>query len=301
MDFGHLNDIRAVDFGLPGDDPRSIALLGGKAGDATVRVGLPIWAERSWVGRLYPPGTPPGEHLRAYAAQLGAIELNSTHYAIPSLEQLAKWRDAVPFDFRFCPKIPQAVSHDMGSAEAPRLLESFFVAAGEFGSKLGLCFLQLPPQFGPDRLPLLKRLFTMCPSNIRLALEFRHPSWFRDGHLIDPAFETLAKFKAATVITDVPGRRDVSHSSLTAPSVLVRYLGHHEHPSSLPRLKAWAERLERWLSQGLEELYFFVHEHDNKNAPELSALFIREMNARKTTPRLAEWKRWDVPDQLTLL
>src|SRR2546430_1934641 len=91
IDFGHLHHIRALDFGLPGDDPRSLATLGGAPKPtATARAGLPIWAERSWVGKLYPPGTPPGEHLRAYATQFGAIELNSTHYAIPALEQLAK-------------------------------------------------------------------------------------------------------------------------------------------------------------------------------------------------------------------
>jgi uncharacterized protein YecE (DUF72 family) len=305
MDFGHIDDPRVlggIDFRLPDDDPRSLSVLGGKLrANARIHYGLPIWAERSWVGRLYPPGTSPGEHLRAYASQFGAIELNSTHYATPSLETLKRWRESVPSTFRFCPKILQDISHRMGSSDAPRLLDSFVAASSELGETLGPCFLQLPPQFGPDRLPWLKRLLTLCPPSLRLAVEFRHPSWFDEGRLIGPAFEMLASFSAATVICDVAGRRDVSHSSLTAPWVLVRFLGAHGHPSSEARMSDWASRLERWFNQGLEELYFFVHEHQNLMAPELASVFVRQMNAQASTPRLTDWKRWDIPDQLSLL
>ncbi|HUP58719.1 MAG TPA: DUF72 domain-containing protein [Bdellovibrionota bacterium] len=300
MEFGHLHDVSRIDFRLPADDPRSLRALGGaRRLDAHARIGMPIWTQKAWIGHVYPKGTPAKEFLREYGLQFDTIELNSTHYGVPDSDGIHRWRDAVPPAFRFCPKVLQEISHGMDSPETPRKLEAFYAAMLEFGPKLGMGFMQLPPQFAPDRLPWLKRLFTLCPPPLKLALEFRHPDWFESGRLIEPAFDLMASLGLSSVITDVSGRRDVSHSTLTTPDLVVRFIGNAPHESDGPRLEDWAERLERWFGQGLRELHFFVHQRDNVLSPEAASEFVKK--TRGTLPGLRDWTRRDVENQLALL
>jgi len=73
------------------------------------------------------------------------------------------------------------------------------------------------------------------------------------------------------VITDVGGRRDVCHMSVTSDYAMVRFVGNNLHSSDFSRSDDWAARLDRWFDQGLKQCYFFIHEPDNVNAPELAA------------------------------
>ena len=281
MDFGKLSNVERVDFSLPEMDPRSLALLGGQPRSTRIaRVGMPVWAQKRWVGTLYPKGTPAREFVGAYGKQFGTIELNSTHYGIPDPANVDRWREAVPAEFRFCPKVLQEISHRLGEAEALRLLPGFCAAVSRLRPRLGVTFLQLPPSFSSRELPALRRFLEAVPSGFPLAVEFRHESWFTDGRLIEPAFDLLASSSVATVITDVSGRRDVSHSTLTAPRVLIRFVGNLGHRSDAVRAAAWAERVSGWFAQGLEDLYFFVHQPEDLGAPELANEFIRALNAR---------------------
>jgi uncharacterized protein YecE (DUF72 family) len=299
MEFGHLHDVSRVDFSLPPDDSRGLALLGGsRRVDAAARVGLPIWTQRAWVGHVYPKGTPARDFLREYGRQFDSIELNSTHYALPDSDGVHRWRDSVPENFRFCPKVPQEISHGMESPETPRRLEAYYAAMLEFGPKLGMGFLQLPPQFGPERLAWLRRLFTLCPPPFGLALEFRHPGWFESGRLVAGAFELMSELGLAPVITDVSGRRDVSHASLTSPDLIVRFIGNAPHESDGPRLRDWAERLARWYSLGLRQLHFFVHQRDNLLSPDAANEFVA---LAKGVPGLRPWEPRDATSQLNLL
>ena len=81
------------------------------------------------------------------------------------------------------------------------------------------------------------------------------------------------------VITDTAGRRDCAHMHLTLPKTFIRYVGNSLHPSDFTRIDAWVNRMKYWLDKGMEELYFFMHMHDEATSPELTIYLIDKLNA----------------------
>jgi uncharacterized protein YecE (DUF72 family) len=280
MDFGKLADISKVDFNLPADKPQTIKVLqtNRPLGLPKIYVGCPVWANKNWVGTFYPPKTKDQDFLKVYAQQFNTIELNVTHYQIPSLATIEKWRKAVSPDFRFCPKLPQEISHQLlPQGEARALSHTFCEAIRELGENLGTSFLQLPPTFSPREVDKLAKFLAEFPSELALAIEFRHPDWFKNDYLENIA-QTLENQHFATVITDVAGRRDVLHLRLTQPIVMLRFVGNDLHPSDFARVDAWVQRLKFWLKEGLDTVYFFAHEPTNDDAPMLAKYFLEQMN-----------------------
>lgn len=274
MEFGKLPDISKVDFSLPADSVTTAETLRkyNKSAQFRFYIGCTGWSMKEWVGSYYPAGTKPEGFLRAYGKQFNTIELNTTHYRIPSPEQIQNWKKDTPDDFRFCPKIPQILSHsrDLGLSN-PQLL-NFCEVTAQLEDKLGACFLQLPPHFGLAQASVLERFVERWPKELPLNVEMRQESWFA-GPAAERAraFDSLAQAGIGTVLTDVAGRRDVLHMQLTSPIAMVRFVGNALHPTDYSRIQDWVTRLREWHTQGLQEVYFFTHEPDNLLAPELAA------------------------------
>lgn len=278
MDFGKLPSVDHVDFTLPPDPPQNEALLGSlpaRMAAPLIYLGATGYNMKAWVGRWYPAGAKEREYLHHYTRQFNTIEHNTTHYRIPDTSSVARWRDEAPDDFRYCPKIPQTISHarDLGFSGAE--IRVFCDTIRELGPKLGCCFIQLPPHFSTQNLPVLARFLDVFPGDIPLAVEVRHESFFKTGIAAEDFFKLLQTHNVSTVITDVAGRRDVCHMRLTGSRVLVRFVGNALHPSDYTRIGYWSERLAVWYGAGLRESYFFCHEPDNLLAPEL-AIFAAE-------------------------
>jgi uncharacterized protein YecE (DUF72 family) len=273
MEFGKLPDISQVDFSLPPDAPGTLSLL--QAHPALEQwpfyIGATGWAMKEWVGTYYPKGTAAKDFLAAYGTQFNTIELNTTHYRIPEPAAILRWKTQTPDDFRFCPKIPQTISHSRDLGTGGTQLHSFAEVIALLENRLGPSFMQLPPHFSPIQLPILESFLKKWPQGLPLAIEFRHPDWFCDTGLLREARELLSAFGTGTVITDVAGRRDVLHMCLTAPFAFIRFVGNALHPSDYERVGDWIRRLEHWFENGLQRVFFFTHEPDNLQAPELAA------------------------------
>lgn len=278
MDFGKLGDISRVNFSLPPDAAENEIIwqqLPQKQ-EAKVRiyVGCTGWAMKEWVGKTYPKNIKSTEFLKYYGLQFNTIELNTTHYRTPSVATVQEWCKAVPDDFRFCPKVLQAISHSADLGLNGREIGYFWEAITAFGNKLGNCFMQLPPQFRWQHLVILERFFEQLPANIPFSVEIRHESWFQSEKYKRDFFELLKNFGISTVITDVAGRRDVLHQRLTTRTALLRFVGNATpkalHETDKTRIDEWITRIKIWIDKGLSELYFFTHEPDNLLAPELA-------------------------------
>jgi uncharacterized protein YecE (DUF72 family) len=163
-------------------------------------------------------------------------------------------------EFRFCPKVPQSISHALSKPLDRPALTHYLSLLEHFGSHHGMSFLQLPDHFAPQHAPALERLLQAWSQQWPLVIEFRHPAWFRDQMLPDPLINLLYRHKASAVITDAPGRRDVLHMSLMCSQVMVRFLGCFPSSRDDQRLKAWAQRIQDWTQAGLDTVYFFVHQ-----------------------------------------
>jgi uncharacterized protein YecE (DUF72 family) len=306
VDFGKLARVDRVDFSLPDppapQDRRSLAVLSRFARDPlppAVRAGCPVWAEKKWLGKIYPVDAKPADFLHHYSRQFDLIELNVTHYRIPEPRAVEAWRDATPDTFRFCPKWPQEISHHRGLERCEELTTMFCDSISRLGSRLGSTFVQLPPGFAPPHLPALKRFLATVPRGFPICVEFRHPAWFKDHALIPAACDALEAAGAGTVITDVAGRRDVAHLSLTSSRVMIRFVGNALHPTDFTRIDAWIPRLKLWLASGLKDVAFCMHEPGNVLEPDMVSYFVERMNERVGL-RMHAWKPMDQGTQISL-
>jgi len=281
MKFGKLVDVSQVNFQLPPNPPITNKILNASTPPSTkIYTGATGWSMKEWVGSYYPKGTKTTEFLREYAKQFTTIELNTTHYRIPNDAMIQKWYQETPDYFKFAPKMPQSISHSNDLGMSKGWLKSFLDAVAGLKEKLGVIFMQLPPYFDKNRLPLLQVFLERFPSkDFQLAIEVRHESWFEEGYTsFEPLANLLQKHQIATVLTDVAGRRDVLHMSLTTPQLVLRWVGNALVPSDYGRLQEWMQRLNTWQQKGLEEAYLFFHQPDNILTPDITAHFTETMN-----------------------
>ncbi|TNE64416.1 MAG: DUF72 domain-containing protein [Bacteroidetes bacterium] len=276
MEFGKLPAVDLVDFTLPPDPEQNSHVLrhGGKQHgkkNLLLYLGATGYNMKPWVGRWYPAGTRDKAFLKFYGQQFNTIEHNTTHYRIPDASTIDRWYTEVPVDFRYCPKIPQTISHSRDLGVNGPEIGLFCNTIEGLQEKLGCCFIQLPPYFSLSHLPVLERFLRRFPTGtIPLAVEVRHESFFQNNPLAEEYYHLLELHGVSTVITDVAGRRDVCHMRLTTDKVLVRFVGNGLHPTDFSRIEDWAERVKHWFDQGLTEVYFFCHEPDNLLAPDLT-------------------------------
>ncbi len=281
MKFGKLTDpslVGEVDFSLPPDDDHLGDVLGGPPRPFQAYVGCPMWGNKGWVGKLYPKGTAQNEYLRYYAHSFNTIELNTTHYRVPKPESIERWKKMARRGFLFCPKVPQSISHYRKLINCADELQLFIESIRGFGDHLGCSFIQLHESFGPELIGNLERFLIDFPREIPLAVEFRNQGWFVAQQLRPEARAILEAHGVSPVITDVAGRREVCHVSLTNRMAMIRFVGNALHPTDYRRVEIWIERVAEWVKLGLETLYFFVHEPDDTFAPEMGTFVIQRLN-----------------------
>lgn len=278
MIFGHVDNPSLISFELPPDhnDTARVLTHAEQKKQPEVYVGCAKW-NRTELKGFYPRGTK--DELLYYSSQFNSIELNASFYGTPSIPQITAWRDKTPDDFKFFPKITRIISHFKRLKDVHYLLDEFCLNISHFESKLGMVFLQLNDNFAHKDFNRLKDFIHMFPAGIQLAVELRHPAWFNDEAIAGELYALLEERKVANIIVDTAGRRDLLHMRLTSPTAFVRYVGAN-HPTDYTRLEDWINRIENWVENGLENLYFFVHQNTEEESPQLAAHFIQKLNEK---------------------
>jgi uncharacterized protein YecE (DUF72 family) len=284
MEFGKVaaSVLPTVDFRLPEDGYFTRHVLPGKRVDnPKVYIGAAKWGKTEWEGIIYPPGTKEKDFLEHYVNHFNCIELNATHYKIYSESTIKKWASkAQEKAFKFCPKVTQSISHysDLGSLRAKELTDQFLQGVVAFGESLGPIFLQLSEKYSPQRKEQLLHYLEQLPKDLDFFLEVRHASWFDDAPIRKWLFGNLHRLGIGAVITDTSGRRDCVHMETTIPKTMIRFVGNGKHPTDFTRIDDWVKRLDYWISNGMEEVYFFMHQPHELYTPELSAYFTAAIN-----------------------
>lgn len=271
MEFGKLENIDSVDWALPPEDPKNSSRIIAK-NDFSLHFGSPAWGAKNWIGKIYPEKTPPQEFLYYYSRNFDCIELNTTHYRIPDEKTVTEWRSQVPETFEFCPKLHKDISHGRMGMLDKTLLSHWLNFISKLEVNLGPCFIQLHEMFSYKDKMLLFQFLENWPNEFKLSLELRHPSWFQDGVILPPLADYMNRKGVGLVITDVAGRRDVLHSSLSTEWTLIRLIGNNLHTSDEKRLEMWAHRLMGWKKLGLSDAYLFLHQPDDIMTIEFATL-----------------------------
>jgi uncharacterized protein YecE (DUF72 family) len=182
----------------------------------TILVGTSSWTDKTLIecGRFYPPtATTPEDRLRFYASQFPIVEIDSSYYGIPSIENAQRWVERTPPGFVFNIKayrlftrhqtpivsLGKEIAQALGPvskknvydkdvpAELTRELWHQFRAVLEVlrdSSKLGAVHMQFAPwvAFHPDTFAYLEHCRAML-AGFTIAVEFRNATWFNsDKH-----------------------------------------------------------------------------------------------------------------------
>ena len=278
-------------------------------------IGCPIWSWKGWVGNFYPEGTKPSEFLHEYTRRLTTVEGNTTFYAVPAQKTLEGWAEEMPPTFRFCPKVPKAISHEGKLMDNVERAREFINIMSQLGTRLGPMFLQLPPRYSPKLLGDLKAFLALWPPAVRLAVEVRHLDWFDSPH-DESLNELLATHNMARVTIDTRPIRDLNGDEILAGSVyqsllearerkpdvpvvpkrtsdfiFVRYIGHPEIEANNLYLEEWANYFIPQLQQGAD-VYMFCHSPNNFAAPWLCRKLYAQVEKEVDLPPLP-WNEVD--------
>ena len=255
-------------------------------------MGCAIWAYKGWVGNFFPEKTKPADFLRAYSRRLTAVEGNTTFYAIPSAETVSRWAEQTPDGFKFCPKIPQTITHQKRLQDAESDTQFFLERMSGLGDRLGPLFVQLPPSFAPSAFDTLADYLAAFPSGYRICVEVRHNDWFTPTNRAR-LNALLHQHHAARVVIDTRPLREgatndvlVNRSrerkpdvpvqpDLTADFAFVRLICNPKAELNEPYFAEWTARAAQWLA-GDASVFLFTHCPDEVFSP----ICAREVHGR---------------------
>ena len=217
-------------------------------------IGTSGWSYAHWNGVLYPERLATARRLEYYVRQFSTVELNASYYRWPNDAAFASWARRLPDEFLLSVKGPRWLTHAKRLLDPDDWLKRIAHGLSHLGPKRGVLLLQLPPTMAID-YGRLAYFLERVPAGIRVAVEFRHPSWHEGS-----VFELLEKHGAAYCV--MSGARLPCILRATAPFVYVRLHGpDHNHlyggSYSDDDLRWWADRIGEWLAKGRDVFAYF--------------------------------------------
>jgi uncharacterized protein YecE (DUF72 family) len=224
-------------------------------------VGCSGWIYKDWRGAVYPAGLPQRRWFEHYASLFDTVEINNTFYRLPPAPTVEGWAAQAPPGFVYSVKLGGFGSHRMKLRDAASWLPNHLDRVCRLGAALGPTLVQLPPRWRRN-VERLDEFLTVAPRELRWAVEIREPSWLHDD-----VFATLKRHDAALCIHDMlPDHpweltTDWTYVRFHGPNaVTAKYQGRY----TARRLRPVAERLQRWLDDGVDVYAYFNNDwHGN--------------------------------------
>ncbi len=228
-----------------------------------VRTGTSGFSYAAWKGAFYPDEIRQNEMLGYYSGRLGSVEINNTFYRLPRRSVLEGWSAQVGDDFRFVLKASRRITH-FKRLKPEALDETGYLAetTAVMGDKLGAVLMQLPPNFPADA-DRLSAYLDGVPTGMRIAFEFRHPSWLQES-----VYSIIRAHGHAVCVSEADGQQ----SAPIEASADWGYLRLRLPQYSERDLDRWAEALA---ASGWREAFVFFKHEDAASGPLVAESFRR--------------------------
>lgn len=264
-----------------------------------IYIGLTGWGDHP---SLYSTTATARDKLFDYSGHFPIVELDTSFYAIPSIQNVEKWVQETPEDFRFIMKAYQGITghlRDENPYETRQdMFEAFRKSASVFeaAKKLAMILVQFPPWFDCQAKHVnYIRYVRQQLSAFPVAIEFRNQTWYSAEHL-DQTLQFLREQQLIHTVCDEPqaGVGSVPFvTEATANKTLVRIhgrnvlgwrnIGHAEnwrkvrflYDYNTEELTQLAERIQKLASESKDVFILFNNNsghHAAKNAKELQRL-----------------------------
>jgi uncharacterized protein YecE (DUF72 family) len=208
--------------------------------------------------RDFPPEHQDKSRLAFYATLFNSLEINSSFYKLPRAVTVSKWTAEVHDNFTFTYKLWKQITHNKELYFNPADVKDFMDAINNVDNHKGSLLIQLPPSNTVTNAMQLNNLLTIIGevnNGWKPAIEFRHPSWYRDD-----VYELLEKHQTSLVIHDMPASatplqaltdNDVVYLRFHGPGG--RYRGSYEDDV----LYEYALYIKEWLEDGKTVYTYF--------------------------------------------
>jgi uncharacterized protein YecE (DUF72 family) len=213
--------------------------------DRRVWIGCSGYAYKHWRGVFYPQGLRERDWLGYYASYFPTVELNNTHYMMPTESTFEGWRENSPPGFRFAVKASRFITHMKKLKDPQEPVDLLIERSRLLEPKLGPLLYQLPPRwrFNAERL---QTFLDALPGGMDHTIEVREPSW------LNPTFfEMLERHSVAYCIASLPQYE--TPLVATAPFAYLRFHGSKQmYYYFYPRdeLASWRDRIVEFVQQG---------------------------------------------------
>lgn len=204
-------------------------------------VGTSGWQYDDWANDFYPRGLARRLWLPYYAERFPTVEINNTFYRLPKAETVRQWADVLPRDFVVTVKMSRYVTHILRLKDASEAIAQFFERMAPLNGLAGPTLIQLPPNLERDDARLADALDAV-PGGRRVAVEFRHASWW------DEAVYALLRQRDVALCLADRGSRPITPLVRTASWGYVRL--HEGRARPRPNYGAWA--LTSWAGRVVE-------------------------------------------------
>jgi uncharacterized protein YecE (DUF72 family) len=240
-------------------------------------IGTQGFSFKDWVGSFFPAHTSSDRFLELYSQQFRSVEIDSTFYGTPRRNTVIGWRQRTPADFKFTAKFPQVITHRRMLTGCEEVTRHFLRVMRNLEDKLGVLLLQFSYRFGPDRFDTLLRYLDGLPDDLRFAVEIRNRDWYDTE--IQGALRARGVALALHDLYYMPRQEEA-----TAEFVYIRWLGRRVEMEAFDQVQLdrrdeetwWAERVERFLDQGLTVFGYF-NNHWAGHAPGSARSFLKRL------------------------
>src|ERR1044071_1820634 len=224
-------------------------------------LGTSGYSYKEWKGPFYPEDLPEKQMLRFYGERFRTVEINNTFYRMPKPSVLEGWAAEVPENFRFVLKASQRITHMQRLKDAGDSVSYLLKVAGALKERLGPLLFQLPPFLKKDA-QRLREFLELLPKDRRVAMEFRHESWFDEE-----IFTLLREHGAALCIAEAEDGVEVPF----VPTASWGYLRLRRPDYGDEQLKSWAKRVGE---QAWNDAFIFFKHEDEGKAPQMARRFL---------------------------
>jgi uncharacterized protein YecE (DUF72 family) len=224
-------------------------------------VGTSGYSYKEWKGPFYPKKLPAQQMLPFYSEHFRTVEINYTFRRLPTAALVDAWASAVPAEFRFVLKAPEQITHTKRLKDPGDSVAKFVAIAGQLKERLGPLLFQLPPNFKKD-VPRLGAFLTLLPFELRVAFEFRHPSWFDDE-----VFDMLRDQRVALCLADADDGLNVPAMATTNWGCLRLRRPDYDNEA----LQTWVKRVR---DQDWQDAFVFFKHEDEGKGPQLAKRFL---------------------------
>ncbi len=244
-----------------------------------IRIGLTGWGDHP---SLYSGVTASKDKLFDYAGHFLTVEVDTSFYAIPSVDNVRKWCELTPDSFRFVIKAYQGMTGHL-RGEIPfesknDMFNAFIECANEFKrhGKLAMVLAQFPPWFDCQSKNVQYLLYIRQQlKEFNVAIEFRNRTWYADK-LVQQTMDFLKEHQFIHTICDEPqaGIGSVPfYPEVTANRALVRIHGRNIHGwRNTGNLENW--RKVRFLYDYNKEELQQLGQHIQAIQPKVQELFV---------------------------